>query len=71
MMARSQIQAAQLPKGRSKSMALTIYMAFAGFGNMMSDVITASVSVLLLIGNKYRESVGTHYYIDDQQKHYP
>lgn len=88
MMASSQIQAAQLSNGCSKSMALTVFMAMAGIGNFLSGVtnsaitmtwgmefvpvtaaVTASIGVVLLIGNKYRD-----YQQDNpitQPKHYP
>lgn len=88
MMASSQIQAAQLSNGCSKSMALTVFMAITGIGNFMSGIansavtavwgmeyvpliaaITASIGVVLLIGNKYRDHQVDHQI--KQQKHYP
>ena len=44
MMASSQIQAAQLSTGSSKSMALVVFMAVAGFGNMMSGVMNSVIT---------------------------
>lgn len=44
MMAGSLIQATQLSADHSKSMALTVFMAFAGFGNMLSGVMNSFIT---------------------------